>query len=382
MLEYMPKKAIIFSYIVFFILFIPFYGVSDGSIPTVRVKVFNDVSTLHIEGKDIQLIDTYRNLYIFKNSGISYIIVSAVNNGIMVNKAVYPARIVTLIFSGGIVRINGKLFRGHLEIANVDTRHLIVVNEINLESYVAGLVNAEMPHDWPIEALKAQAVVARTYALWQKGKHLDQYFDMDNGVMDQVYAGADSEDNKGWEAVNATRGQIISYHGRPILAMYHSICGGETENSEDAIGYKYPYLRAVKCNFCRIAPHFNWKYTIRFKSLADRLIVKGYNLSEVYGFEILKRSRTQRVMVARVVTNRGDIDLDGAALRSIIGYDKLRSTLFWINIKNNEIFFHGRGFGHGVGMCQWGAYGMAKKEYNYQQIIHYYYQHVDIERMY
>ncbi len=378
----MSKKAIIFLYIVFFILFTPFYGSSGSIVPTVRVKVFNDVSTLHIEGRDIQLIDTYRNLYIFKNSGISYIIVSAVNNGIMVNKAVYPARIVTLIFSGGIVRINGKLFRGHLEIANVDNRNLIVVNEINLESYVAGLVNAEMPHNWPIEALKAQAVVARTYALWQKEKHLDQYFDMDRGVMDQVYAGADSEDSKGWEAVNATRGQIITYQGKPILAMYHSICGGETENSEDAIGYKYPYLRAVKCNFCRIAPHFNWKYTIRFKSLADRLIVKGYNLSEVYGFEILKRSRTQRVMVARVVTNRGYIDLDGATLRGVIGYDRLRSTLFWIKVGNNEIFFHGRGFGHGVGMCQWGAYGMAKKGYNYQQIIHYYYKHVDIERIY
>ncbi len=382
MLKFTPKKAIIFLYIVFFILFIPYYGVSDGSIPTVRVKVFNDASTLHIEGRDIQLIDTYRNLYIFKNSGISYIIVSAVNNGIMVNKAVYPARIVTLIFSGGIVRINGKLFRGHLEITNVDNRHLIVVNEINLESYVAGLVNAEMPHDWPIEALKAQAVVARTYALWQKEKHLDQYFDMDSGVMDQVYAGADSEDNKGWEAVNTTRGQIITYEGKPILAMYHSICGGETENSEDAIGYKYPYLRAVKCNFCRIAPNFNWKYALRFKALADKLIVKGYNLSGVYGFEIVKRSRTQRVMTARVITNRGDIDLDGVALRGVIGYDKLRSTLFWVHVKDNEIFFQGRGFGHGVGMCQWGAYGMAKKGYNYQQIIHYYYQHVDIERMY
>ncbi len=376
------KKLIIFICLIFFIILVPSHGYPDSAVPTVRVKVFDDISTLHIEGKDIQLIDTYKNLYLFRNPGISYIIVSAAKNGIMVNKALFPARMVTLIFSGGMVRINGKSLRGHLEIVNIDNKHLIVVNEINLESYVAGLVNAEMPHNWPIEALKAQAVVARTYALWQKEKHLDQYFDMDTGFMDQVYLGADAEDNKGWEAVNATRGQIITYGGKPILAMYHSSCGGETENSEDAIGYKYPYLRAVKCNFCRIAPNFNWKYALRFKALADRLIVKGYNLSGVYGFEILKRSRTQRVMTARVITNRGNIDLDGVTLRGVIGYDKLRSTLFWAQVKDNEIFFHGRGFGHGVGMCQWGAYGMAKKGYNYRQIIHYYYQHVDIERMY
>ena len=382
MFKHAKKKLIVFGSVLLLIVLVPQYGSSGTAIPTVRVKVFHDVSTLHIEGRDLQLIDTLRNLYIFRNPGISYIIISAARNGIMVNKAVYPARMVTLIFSGGVVRINGTLLRGHLEIANTDNSHLIVVNEINLESYVAGLVNAEMPHNWPLEALEAQAVVARTYALWQKSRHLDQYFDMENGVMDQVYTGVDSEDSKGWEAVNATRGQIITYGGKPILAMYHSICGGETENSEDAIGYKYPYLRAVTCDFCRIAPGFNWKYSIGFESLADRLITKGYTLSEVYGFKILKRSRTQRVMTARVITNRGNIDLDGVALRGVLGYDKLRSTLFWVQVKNNKIFFSGRGFGHGVGMCQWGAYGMAKKGYNYRQIIHYYYKQVHIERFY
>jgi stage II sporulation protein D (peptidoglycan lytic transglycosylase) len=164
--------------------------------------------------------------------------------------------------------------------------------------------------------------------------------------------------------------------------MYHSMCGGETENSEDAIGYNYPYLRAVKCNFCKTAPGFKWHYSISLKELGNRLVVKGYTLSDVYGFEILKRSRTQRVMVARVVTDHGNIDLDGVALRSIIGYAKLRSTLFWARTKNGEVLFHGTGFGHGVGMCQWGAYGMAKKGDNYQQIIHYYYKGVTIERMY
>lgn len=376
------KKIIISVLIIGVLCFIPSNGSGDSTIPKIRVKVFDNVSSLQIDGRDIQLIDTYRNLYIFKNRGISYIIVSAGDNGIIVNKALYPARVVTLLFSGGTVKINGNLFRGHLEIANIDNKHLIVVNEVNLEAYVAGLVNAEMPHNWPIEALKAQAVVARTYALWQKERHLNQYYDMDANFMDQVYIGADAEDRRGWEAVNATHGEIITYEGKPILAMYHSICGGETENSEDAIGYKYPYLRAVKCNFCRIAPHFYWHYAIGLKSFAYKLIAKGYNVSEVYGFEVLKRSRTQRVMIARIVTNNGNIDVDGVTLRGIIGYDKLRSTLFWFHIKNDTILFDGKGFGHGVGMCQWGAYGMAKKGYTYRQIIHYYYKNVRIEKIY
>jgi len=376
------RKIIILICIASTVLVGSYNSTADTVIPKIRVKVFDNVSSLHIDGRDIQLIDTYRNLYIFKNAGISYIILSAGNNGIIVNKALYPARVVTLLFSGGTVKINGNLFRGHLEIANIDNEHLIVVNEVNLEAYVAGLVNAEMPHNWPVEALKAQAVVARTYALWQKERHLNQYYDMDANFMDQVYLGADAEDQKGWDAVNATRGEIITYKGMPILAMYHSICGGETENSEDAIGYRYPYLRAVKCNFCKIAPHFYWSYTIGFQSLAYKLIARGYNLSTVYGFEVIKRSKTQRVMIARVVTNNGDIDLDGVTLRGIIGYDKLRSTLFWFRINNDKILFNGRGFGHGVGMCQWGAYGMAKKGYNYKQIIHYYYKDVHIEKIY
>ncbi len=382
MLNHASRRGLLFLYIVLFMIPAPLYAATGNGVPEVRVKVFHDVSTLRIEGHDVRLIDTYRNLYIFKNRGISSLVVSVANNGISVNNAVYPARMVTLVFSDGMVRINGKLLRGHLEIANENNRDLIVVNAINLESYVAGLVNAEMPHNWPIEALEAQAVVARTYALWQKDRHLDQYYDMENGVMDQVYKGVDSENNRGWAAVNATRGQIITYDGKPILAMYHSICGGETENSEDAIGYKYPYLRAVTCNFCRFAPHYFWKYTLGFRTLAYRMIAKGYNLSEVDGFSILKRSRTQRVMTARVVTNKGLIDLDGVTLRGIIGFDRLRSTLFWIKVSGNTIFFHGRGFGHGVGMCQWGAYGMAKKGSTYRQIIHYYYQHVHIERLY
>ncbi|MCL4557355.1 MAG: SpoIID/LytB domain-containing protein [Deltaproteobacteria bacterium] len=358
------------------------YTASGGPIPRIRVEVFSDAPTLHIEGRGIQLIDTYRNLYLFKNPGDSYIVMSAGNNGMMVNEKLYAARIVTLLFSGGVVKINDRLLRGHLEIANIDDSHLVVINEVDLESYVAGLINAEMPHDWPLEALEAQAVVARTYALWQKGRHLNQYYDMDAGFMDQVYSGAGSEDTRGWDAVNATRGQIITYGGKPILAMYHSICGGETENSEDAIGYRYPYLRSVKCNFCRIAPGFRWKYAMSFRRLARELIAKGYHLSAVSGFKVLKRSRTHRVTIARIVTDRGNIDLDGAALRAVIGYDKLRSTLFWVNGKDGTLLFSGRGFGHGVGMCQWGAYGMAKKGYTYKQIIHYYYKGVRIERMY
>ncbi len=355
---------------------------AGNAIPRIRIKIFNDAATLDVEGRGIQLIDTYKNKYLFRNSGVSDIVMSAGHNGIVINQKLYSARIVTLLFSDDVVKINDRLLRGHLEIANIDNRRLVVINEVNLESYVAGLVNAEMPHDWPVEALEAQAVVARTYALWQKERHLNQYYDMDSGFMDQVYKGAGAEDSKGWRAVHATQGQIITFDNKPILAMYHSMCGGETENSEDAIGYKYPYLRAVRCNFCRIAPGFKWHYSLSMKELRDRLIVKGYTLSNVYGFEILKRSRTRRVMIARVITDHGNIDLDGVALRAAIGYDKLKSTLFRFNIKNGVLIFNGRGFGHGVGMCQWGAYGMAKKGYNYSQIIHYYYKGVKIVRMY
>lgn len=382
MLKNIAQKTIIYVCISAFVMLGLSNSAAGNAIPRIRIKIFNDATTLDVEGRGIQLIDTYKNRYLFRNSGVSDIVMSAGNNGIVINQKLYSARIVTLLFSDDVVKINNRLLRGHLEIANIDNRRLVVINEVNLESYVAGLVNAEMPHDWPVEALEAQAVVARTYALWQKERHLNQYYDMDAGFMDQVYKGAGAEDSKGWRAVHATQGQIITYDSKPILAMYHSMCGGETENSEDAIGYKYPYLRAVKCNFCRIAPGFKWHYSISMKELRDRLIVKGYTLSNVYGFEILKRSRTQRVMIARVITDHGNIDLDGVALRAAIGYDKLKSTLFRFNIKNGVLIFTGRGFGHGVGMCQWGAYGMAKKGYNYSQIIHYYYKGVKIVRMY
>lgn len=267
--------------------------------------------------------------------------------------------------NGGYVFIKDSWYRGRVLVVPTEGG-ITAVNWVDIEAYLYGVVGSEMPASWPQEALKAQAVAARSYALYRRDRTQHQLFDVGGTTAHQVYKGLAAEAPSVQAAVNATQGQVITHGGRVIEAVFHSSSGGHTENSEDIWQRPSPYLRGV-ADFDQEAPVFQWSETFSAQQLAQRITGIGH-LQSVATERATPRGR---IVSIRLQGTQGSRTLTGVELRQALG---LRSTLISFNIAGDTIRVDGRGYGHGLGMSQWGARGLAARGHNYQQILTHYYQ--------
>jgi len=312
-----------------------------------------------------------------------------------------------------------KRYRGVLEIhANKDFIP-ILINELDLEDYLKGVLPAEISQDFPAECLKAQAIIARTYALYSLGRHRSEGFDLCNSRHCQVYLGYDYEKEKLNKAIDDTKGIIITYNGKPALTPFHSSCGGITEDGS-LWGTTFPYLKSridgsgsydlsTEENFkkflkttgynCESAPDFRWirEYEeekleeIFSRSLPIMLHNPSLKVGKINDIKVKERRASGRVNSLIIETEDKEIELEGEAIRWAFGNGQiasegsLPSLLFYIEKQNMEgkNFFKiiGGGSGHGIGFCQWGGAGLAKKGYNYSQIIYYYFPGVNLKKL-
>ncbi|REG23166.1 stage II sporulation protein D [Archangium gephyra] len=249
---------------------------------------------------------------------------------------------------------------------------LQLINVIPLEDYLAAVLGSEMPVSFPPEALKAQAVAARTYALQKKLETYGSPFHMGSSVLHQVYGGVNREDPRSLAAVEATRGEVLTYELAPIEAYFHASCGGRTESGQDALQRNLPYLQAVDCP-CGSLPASRWSATVSDAELQAAL---GQSTE---GFHVTSRTATERVN--RVAT-AGGLSLDGAALRRKLGYTKLKSLEFDVERSGGTWHFNGRGYGHGAGFCQWGAKALADEGLTYRDILLHYYPGTELQQLY
>lgn len=281
------------------------------------------------------------------------------------------------------IYVNSTPYRGTLEVATGYGGKLSVIDELPLESYLVGLINSEISSKWPEEAIKTQAVVARTYAIYQKQARSGSAFHLTNTNMDQVYGGAQGEDIAALIAVKETAGEILSYRGEPALALYHSNAGGRTEAAKDVWVADYPYLRAVTSPYDRGAPNFNWEFAASGSTLKGLLTRAGYTIGEPVRITVAQRSPTKRVKKILIKDGSGHtLTLSGENLRKALGYAILRSTLFKVEKTSTGFLFKGRGSGHGVGLSQWGAKGMAARGYSYRQILGHFYPGTGLMKAY
>lgn len=360
--------------------------------------------------------------------------------------------------------VNGRRYRGDIEVRpSVTKKGLTVIETLPLEEYIYGIIALEISPAWSTEAVKAQAVAARTYALYHLGKHRIDGFDLCSTTDCQVYGGREAEDIRGNGAVDATRGMVVTYKSKLIPAFFHSSGGGYTENSENVWGNKADYLRAVP-DYDQNGAQFKWKITFTAEELTSRLEGMGYKIGTLDAVKLSTlhsgvndapdRGISGRVKSITFIGSNQTIVLDGNEVRRIL---KLNSTLFDIlpanpntspevlNVstsillgtdkseakqtivltpklkkqkdktapmlikdeplplkpvreepvtrlftgtpKNSSITIEGRGFGHGLGMSQWGAKAMAEQGPQddctyYQQILKHYYQGIDISKWY
>ncbi len=249
---------------------------------------------------------------------------------------------------------------------------LQLINVIPLEDYLAAVLGSEMPVSFPPEALKAQAVAARTYALQKKLEAYSNAFHLGSSVLHQVYGGVNREDPRTRAAVDATRGQVLTYELAPIEAYFHASCGGRTESGQDALQRDLPYLQPVDCP-CGKLPASRWKASISDSE------VKSALHHPAQGLRVSGRTSTRRV--TRVTLGDG-ASMGGVELRRRLGYTRLKSLDFEVERTDRGYVFSGRGYGHGAGLCQWGAKALADGDWDYQEILSHYYPGAELQQLY
>jgi stage II sporulation protein D len=304
------------------------------------------------------------------------------------------------------VRVNGRSYRGTLVLQR-DRTGLTIVNRVPMEAYLLGVVSAEMGRRGSAEreAVRAQAVASRTYALRNLGRWRSEGFDLYATVFDQVYSGASAETPEGREAVESTRGQVLTWNGAPIDAFFFSTCGGRTESGVDVFrGADVPYLRSVSDEspsgtaYCSISPRFRWREewtgdglrTILRRSLPAVLGIDASRVDQLRDVRIVRRTTSHRVGLLDIVLAREAVDVDGPLVRQVLrtpAGEILRSTAFTLDVRRSggriaRVVAEGAGNGHGVGLCQWGAVGRARAGQDYQQILAAYYGGSELTRWY
>jgi stage II sporulation protein D (peptidoglycan lytic transglycosylase) len=282
--------------------------------------------------------------------------------------------------AGEFVRVNGRAYRGWVEIRHPGDG-LLVVNDLDIEDYLRGVVASEIPHDWQYEALKAQAVAARTYALYQKRTAGGRAYHMFATVASQVYIGLSGENPRADRAVQETRGLVIVYRGEIIPAFYHASCGGHTENAYELWGIDAPYLGGVDCECQEISQYGLWERRVGKMQLVAALRRMGYPVSEVLGMDIKGITPAGRVRDVVIRTSKGKRFIPAESLRAALGNTLIPSVFFELALEGDEAVFSGRGMGHGVGLCQWGAEEMAEKGHDFEAILAHYYPGTKLVRL-
>ncbi|MEH1888615.1 MAG: SpoIID/LytB domain-containing protein [Nostoc sp.] len=270
----------------------------------------------------------------------------------------------------GFVYIGDRWYRGRTLVVPTE-KGLTAVNWVDDQEYLYSVLGGEMDASWPQEALKAQAIAARTYALYEREKQRNNpIYDLGNTPDRwQIYKGVISEAPATYAAVDSTLGQVLTYKNRIILSVFHACSGGHTENVEDVWGSNEPYLRAVQ-DYDQNIRECNWVKTFSPTEISAKFPEVGNVLDmipETY-------SPFRSVKVLKIVGNRGTKVLQGEEVRTAL---KLKSTRFSVTKGADGSFvLQGLGFGHGLGMSQWGAYNLARQGVNHLEILGHYYQGV------
>ncbi|MDI6751250.1 MAG: SpoIID/LytB domain-containing protein [bacterium] len=261
------------------------------------------------------------------------------------------------------IKIGNRRYRGYFEIRR-QGGGLLVISIVDLEDYLPGIIKREISTDWPIEAIKAQAVLARTFALVNQ-KHKAEGFDLCSDVHCQVYGGMEAEDKVAILACSATSSEVLCYNEELAPVYYHACCGGLISDIRDVWGPSLPYFKSKVCPYCYASPHYNWQYNLSYANIAEKI-----GISRVFRVERTGKGRPKEIIVHYEGGRKAILAND---FRNMFGSNLIKSTYFEIEETWNGIKLIGKGWGHGIGMCQWGAKGMASQGASYQEILSFYF---------
>lgn len=270
----------------------------------------------------------------------------------------------------GIFTLNNRPYRGSLFV-RIQGGKFQAINIVNLEDYLLSVLPSEMPSAWPLEALKAQSIAARSYALANLNKHAKDGYDLGSGTEDQVYRGVLQEKERTNKAVQETTGLVMTHNNKIVPAFYHSSSAGFTEVHPN--NSKLTYLKSIH-DYDQASPHSAWRLAFSAGQLAQSL---GPSVGRVLGVMAVERTQSQRVKTLMLMGDTTNTLISGDAVRKAL---KLPSTNFNVicDSQSGNYVFSGQGFGHGMGMSQWGARSLAEHGWGAGEILHHFYRDVHV----
>lgn len=283
------------------------------------------------------------------------------------------------------VEVGSGKFHGSLLLRPNSDSTLTLVQETGIEEYLYGVLAKEMSPEWPAEALKAQAVVSRTFTLGNLGKFGRSGFDLSTDDRSQVYGGLEVRAPRATAAVKATEGQVLYYEGKILKAYFHACCGGATSNVGAIWGNSERAekpVRGVRDRWCGDSPHMEWTAYFSFVDILAALNRNGRFAAKLKGIGRGKTDASGHLKTLKFYTEGGTQELRASDFRNWMGSGDLKSTnIVRITRRRRGYEFSGRGFGHGVGLCQWGARAMADKGKTYEQILEHYFPGAEVRTL-
>lgn len=355
-------------------------AIGSNTNPVMRVLVIDNRESVSLAIKGTYRVYSLPSEKLLTGGYILHTKVSVSGQGIMFGaRELKFSKIRVTVPDDALIYLDGRSFRGAVDIIKKDNTKLSVINRITLEEYLYGVLYNEVSHRWPIEAIKAQAITARTFALYQARQNKLQDYDLTNDIYSQVYSGATSERWSTTRAVKLTLSKVLVYKGDIFPTYYHATCAGVTEDASNLWSIDIGPLDGSECGFCKESPHYKWNKNIPLSDIEKKLGDSGYKMGKIKSVVVLARNKSGRVDKLEIRDDSGvSCVLTGKDFRNMIGPNELRSTNFEPSVNNDKLVLNGIGWGHGVGMCQWGANGMAGRGKNAEEILKIYYPGAEV----
>lgn len=343
--------------------------------PVVRIRILDDMDSVTLDSRSTYTVLATDSQKILKKGSYFPVKIAADKNGLAVaGKSVNAPAVTISADDGADISVDKRTFRGSIDIAEKDGRKLMVINRVPLEAYLYSVLRHEVSPHWPLECLKAQAIIARTFALYQVRISKDKPYDMTSDIYSQVYGGSASEKWTTTRAVKLTRGKVLTYKDDIFPTYYHATCAGRTEDASNIWKIDIPPLDGAECGFCYHSPHYRWTREITPQEMGKALRAQGYQMGDVTDIKVLGRNKSRRVekLQMRDAANKTVI-IYAKDFRHMLGPNAIKSTNFYVIKKDGRFMVEGFGWGHGAGMCQWGAYKMSKDGATAEEILKRYY---------
>lgn len=358
------------------------YGPLLDKPPIMRVLLINDVQEAQVSVHGCyQITGSLMNI-IDQGQGLQKAKISVTNGGINIgNKRYDTSELRIASRQDGDIELNNLRYRGEIRILQQFNNKFSVIEEIDLESFIAGVLGSEMPQTWNEDALRAQAVTARTYAMYKKKIRRDEIYHLE--MIELAYRGMASETPRLNKIIRETKGVIMVYNWNIFPAYFHSTCGGHTEDIHHVFGKdSIPPLTGVVCNYCNNSKHSSWSKDISKSDIEKKLREANICVSNISAVKVINPGAGNHGSRVEIASLAGNKEMNANDFRLLVGPNILLSTAFNSRSNGKCITFSGRGWGHGVGLCQYGAQAMAEKGSPWTAILKYYYPEIELVRIY